>query len=193
MFESRFESGNLLAAIKMSDTEYDLILQNDINTNGHTQWYFFRVGNTRKGQKVTFNIINLAKPDSLYNQGMKVLSYSTRKKQEGGTGWHRIGRDIGYYQNHFKRKISNGATKTFYSLSFTHTFEHDKDQQFFAHCYPYTYSDLQEDLTRIQKDPYTQNFCHRGTLCRTLAGNRCELLTITSKEKDMTLRKSGTT
>ena len=36
IFESRFESGNLLAAIKISDNEYDLILQNDINTNGHT-------------------------------------------------------------------------------------------------------------------------------------------------------------
>lgn len=36
LFESRFESGNLLAVIKESDNEYDLILQNDINTNGHT-------------------------------------------------------------------------------------------------------------------------------------------------------------
>jgi len=36
VFESRFESGNLLAAIKTSENEYDLILQNDINTNGHT-------------------------------------------------------------------------------------------------------------------------------------------------------------
>lgn len=76
IFESRFESGNLLVAIKVSEQEYDLVLQNDINTNGHTQWYFFRVGNTRKGQKIRFNIINLAKPDSLYNQGMRVLSYS---------------------------------------------------------------------------------------------------------------------
>lgn len=30
----------------------------------------------------------------------------------------------------------------------------------------------------------TQNFFHRGTLCRTLAGNRCEFITITSKDKD---------
>ena len=36
IFESRFESGNLLAAYKVTDIEYDLILQNDINTNGHT-------------------------------------------------------------------------------------------------------------------------------------------------------------
>ena len=48
VFDSRFETGNLLAAMKVSDSEYDLILQNDINTNGHTQWFFFRVGNTRK-------------------------------------------------------------------------------------------------------------------------------------------------
>lgn len=36
VFESRFESGNLLAAIKVSENEYDLVLQNDINTNGNT-------------------------------------------------------------------------------------------------------------------------------------------------------------
>jgi hypothetical protein len=36
VFESRFESGNLLASIKVSDHEYDMFLQNDINTNGHT-------------------------------------------------------------------------------------------------------------------------------------------------------------
>ena len=96
IFESRFESGNLLAAIKISDNEYDLILQNDINTNGHTQWFFFRIGNTRKGMKVVLNIINLAKPDSLYNYGMKILSYSTKNRLADGTGWHRVGADIDY-------------------------------------------------------------------------------------------------
>ena len=80
-FESRFETGNLLVAMKVSDCEYDLLLQNDINTNGHTQWYFFRVANVRKGQTVKFNILNLAKPDSLYNEGMRILSYSSLKRQ----------------------------------------------------------------------------------------------------------------
>lgn len=36
VFESRFETGNLLCAMKVSDNEYDLVLANDINTNGHT-------------------------------------------------------------------------------------------------------------------------------------------------------------
>lgn len=76
IFESRFETGNLLVAMKVSDNEYDLVLQNDINTNGHTQWFFFRVSNTRKNMAVKFNILNLAKPDSLYNDGMRVLSFS---------------------------------------------------------------------------------------------------------------------
>jgi hypothetical protein len=79
-FESRFESGNLLCAMQVSENEYDLILQNDINTNGHTQWYFFKVENTRKNMKVKFNILNLAKPDSLYNFGMRVLCYSTNHR-----------------------------------------------------------------------------------------------------------------
>ena len=36
IFESRFESGNLRRATKISDTEYDLFLKNDYGTNGFT-------------------------------------------------------------------------------------------------------------------------------------------------------------
>ena len=104
IFESRFESGNLLAAIKISDNEYDLILQNDINTNGNTQWYFFRVSNTFAGQKVKFNMLNLAKPDSLYNYGMKILCFSNKIKADDGVGWHRVGENINYYQNIYRRE-----------------------------------------------------------------------------------------
>ena len=59
IFESRFESGNLLAVKKISDIEYHLILQNDTNTVGYTQWFFFKVSNTRKDEIINFNIINL--------------------------------------------------------------------------------------------------------------------------------------
>ncbi len=37
VFESRFESGNLGLAIRLSDHEYNLVLQNDSLTKGHTQ------------------------------------------------------------------------------------------------------------------------------------------------------------
>lgn len=47
-FDSNFESGNLFSAYKINDYEYDLILQNDINTKGNTQWFFFSVSSTKK-------------------------------------------------------------------------------------------------------------------------------------------------
>jgi hypothetical protein len=59
--------------------EYDLVLQPDINTRGHTQWYYFSVRNMRPGQAYVFNIINLQKPDSLYNMGMLPLMHSEQQ------------------------------------------------------------------------------------------------------------------
>jgi len=81
IFESRFESGNLQLVSKQSDTEYDLVLQNDINSKGHTQWFFYRVANVKKGQKVKFNMLNMIKTKSLYNEGMKVMSYSEKRQE----------------------------------------------------------------------------------------------------------------
>lgn len=47
VFESRFECGNLKKAIKVEPYEYDLIVQNDYNSQGYSQWFYFRVTNTR--------------------------------------------------------------------------------------------------------------------------------------------------
>jgi hypothetical protein len=58
IFESRFESGNLLYASRVKDDEYHLLLQYDTNTIGYTKWFYFRVSNTRKNMKVKLNIIN---------------------------------------------------------------------------------------------------------------------------------------
>ena len=76
VFESRFESGNLRRVFKKSDQEYELLLKTDHDTNSYTQWFYFKVSNTRRNVPYTFKIINMVKPDSLYNHGMKVLSYS---------------------------------------------------------------------------------------------------------------------
>lgn len=48
VFESRFESGNLRRAFKKTDFEYELLLKTDYNTNNYTQWFYFKVSNTRK-------------------------------------------------------------------------------------------------------------------------------------------------
>ena len=41
VFDSRFESGNLLLAVKVSDQEYKLMVQNDSLTNGNTQCVYY--------------------------------------------------------------------------------------------------------------------------------------------------------
>ena len=78
-FESRFESGNLRRAIQVYEFEYDLILKPDYLTKSNNQWFYFRLQNTRAGRTYRFNIINLLKPDSLYNHGMQPLMYSERE------------------------------------------------------------------------------------------------------------------
>lgn len=74
-FESRFESGNLRAAVRVGPTEYELMLEPDTNTLGHTQWFYFRVTGMVEGVRYSFHVMNLEKPASLFNQGMRPLVY----------------------------------------------------------------------------------------------------------------------
>jgi hypothetical protein len=90
IFESRFESGNLLKAFQINEFEYDLELKQDHGASVVlTQWFYFRVTNTKKNQIYKFNIVNLIKPDSLYNNGMRPLIYSKKAAEQKSIGWHR--------------------------------------------------------------------------------------------------------
>lgn len=84
--------------MQIGEYEYDLMLKYDYGTSNYTQWFFFKISNTRKDVPYKFNIINLIKPESSYNQGMKPLIYSKREvEQESGIGWLRDGENICYY------------------------------------------------------------------------------------------------
>lgn len=103
VFESRFESGNLWRVFQKGRYEYDLILKTDHNTSSFTQWFYFKIMNTWKNKTYRINIINLIKPDSLYNNGMKVLQYSLKNATNNWNGWFWGGRDILYKQNSYKK------------------------------------------------------------------------------------------
>ncbi|KAF1630560.1 Cytosolic carboxypeptidase 2, partial [Eudyptes filholi] len=174
LFESRFESGNLQKAVKVGPFEYVLTLRPDLYTTKHTQWFYFRVQNTRRDPLYRFTIANLAKPKSLYGEGMRPLLYSQRDAQSRGIGWRRVGADVRYYQG------GSGEEPAAFRLSWTARFPHDGDTCFFAHSYPYTYSDLQRYLRALAGDPVRSRYCAVRALCRSLAGNTVYLLTITS-------------
>ena len=126
-------------------------MQNDVNTRGHTQWFYFRVTKAVAGQRVKFNLLNFSKRDSMFNRGMKVAVHSKQRYENEGVGWHRAGERISYFENTVKRDTC--AEKSFYTLTFTYVFEHADDTVYFAYSVPYTYSDLRKDLLEIESDP----------------------------------------
>nr|XP_045017462.1 cytosolic carboxypeptidase 2 isoform X2 [Jaculus jaculus] len=178
LFESRFESGNLQKAVKVGTYEYELTLRTDLYTNKHTQWFYFRVQNTRKNVTYRFTITNLLKPKSLYAVGMKPLMYSQVDATTYNIGWRREGSDIKYCKS-----STEDGQQPFYCLTWTIQFAHDQDTCFFAHFYPYTYTDLQCYLFSVANNPIQSKFCKLRALCRSLAGNTVYLLTITNPSR----------
>ncbi|KAH9641938.1 hypothetical protein HF086_011688 [Spodoptera exigua] len=177
-FESRFESGNLAKAIRITSAYYELHLRTDLYTNRHMQWFYFRVTNTKKQMTYRFSIVNLSKAESLYNEGMRPLLYSTKDAQLHSIGWRRCGDNIAYYKNDSSSEEEEQFPS--YTLTFNIEFPHTDDAVYIAHCYPYTYSDLQEYLSKLQSHPVKSTYAKLRLLCRTLAGNNVYYLTVTA-------------
>ncbi|KZC06993.1 Cytosolic carboxypeptidase NnaD [Dufourea novaeangliae] len=184
-FESRFESGNLSKVVKITDTYYQLYLRKDLYTQRHTQWYYFRISNTKSRTTYRLSIVNLCKEESLYNEGLRPLLYSTEDAKKRAVGWRRCGDNIAYYRN----DSSNDEEKEKHTLTFNVSFPHDRDTVYLAHCYPYTYTDLQEYLAKLAADPVKTRFTKLRLLCRTLAGNGVYYLTITAPAYDDEVRR----
>ena len=182
LFESRFESGNLLCAFKTeTENNYQLYLQNDTNTTGYIQWFFFQVKNTSKNKVVNFNIINMLRKTCVYSQGLKVMVYSMEKMKKEGVGWHRDGENVMYYPNNlYVYNENNDRRRNLYSLSFDYKFKYSNDTVYFANCIPYFYSSLMKELSKLELDESTFPFFHRKTLTSTLGGNDLDMFTINS-------------
>ena len=158
--------------------KYELFLHNDTNTSGYTQWFFFRVSNTKKGKKINLNIMNLLRKRTKYSNGIKIWCYSRKNSEINKIGWHHTTEEVKYYKN-FLYKLNKGKKEFYYTLSFDYTFQFDNDEVFFANCIPYTYTDLTRDLnvyTKNENDKYI--FFNRKKLCSTIIGNEVEYFNI---------------
>ena len=108
------------------------------------------------------SIVNLCKEESLYNEGLRPLLYSTKDAKKRAVGWRRCGENIAYYKNDSSYAIiisissnvlvifirciflsRSNEEKEKHTLTFNVSFPHDRDTVYLAHCYPYTYTDLQ--------------------------------------------------
>jgi hypothetical protein len=106
LFDSCFESGNLLYAFRKVKEkgipEYDLIMQNDTNTKGYSQWFFFSFRN-HSPQRVKLNIVNFVKKNLLFLSGVKPVGLSVKSNEKGRSGWASIGENISYSKSHIAR------------------------------------------------------------------------------------------
>ncbi|CAM9717119.1 unnamed protein product [Rangifer tarandus platyrhynchus] len=183
-FCSAFESGNLRKAIHVRQFEYDLLVNADVNSTQHQQWFYFKVSGMRAAIPYRFNIINCEKPNSQFNYGMQLTLYSVKDALLGRPTWVRTGYDICYYKNHYRQRtaITGAASgKCYYTLTFTITFPHAEDACYLAYHYPYTYSALMTHLDILEKSVnHKQIYFRQEVLCQTLGGNSCPLVTITA-------------
>ena len=189
IFESRFESGNLLCAFKTEEeNNYQLYLQNDTNTTGYIQWFFFRVSNTKKGKKAIFNIINMLRPTCVYKKGLKIMTYSKLQAKNENIGWHRDCQNIMYYTNNlFTYNENSKKRRSLSSLCFEYEFKYDHDTVYFANCLPYFYSKLTKEIKFYENK--TKNkfyFFEKNSITQTLGGNELFSIKIdTSKSQNI--------
>ncbi|XP_008067601.1 cytosolic carboxypeptidase 4-like [Carlito syrichta] len=183
-FFSKFESGNLRKVIQVREFEYDLLVNADVNSTQHQQWFFFKVSGMQATIPYRFNIINCEKPNSQFNYGMQPTLYSVKEALLGRPTWIRTGYEICYYKNHYRQSAAatGGASgKCYYTLTFAVTFPHNEDVCYLAYHYPYTYTALMTHLDILEKSVNPrQVYFRREVLCQTLGGNPCPLVTITA-------------
>lgn len=92
------------------------------------------------------NLVNLVKSDSLYTSGMQPLLHSQLLYKRRGLGWHRAGSSVAYHANSVKK----AGGEHYYSISFVLDGLPEGDVLHLAHCYPFTYTDLQRHLHVLQ-------------------------------------------
>ena len=66
-----------------------MVVQNDINTKGNTQWFFFSVRNVPKNTTLRLNLVNMSKNESLFSDGMKPTVFSMMRYEKRKVGWLR--------------------------------------------------------------------------------------------------------
>ncbi|KAJ3371048.1 Cytosolic carboxypeptidase 2 [Kappamyces sp. JEL0680] len=178
LFESHFESGNLSKATKIEEFTYELTVRRDYETAGHTQWFYFRIDNVVSGIDYTFKICNLMKPKSLYGDGMRPLLYSNHLASLEGLGWTRAGFRISYSVNPEKDELTKMPLHT---LTFSMRFPQTRDTVYIAHCYPYTYTHLQNYIQLLKRNPLLENIFRHKVLGKTPGGNNLDMLCISTK------------
>ena len=180
-FDSRFESGNLAKALKLTNDSYHLILEYDHNETGTCQWFYFRVSNVRTTMKYTFYISGFHKETSLFSTGLKCFMYSEKRARKEGISWVHCGSNYSYSVTSRTKFKGKRAT-----VQFRTRFPYDDDVCYLCYALPYTYSDLLHNihLWSLKAKP---GVFQSEILCQSLCGRDVPVLSITSPDSHIPL------
>lgn len=154
IFSGDFECGNLGQVYRIGERKYEAHLLPDPNQQQTAQWFFFRIENLQPGEYF-IALVGFYRQCNLHWKGSQVCSYSEAAARKN-IGWRRIGDEM----NYFKSKSGK-----FPEWTWTFKFTVDEpDTMYFAHSYPYTFTDQLNCLGKLQP------LCRPSTLCQSVGG-----------------------
>ncbi|KAL6442140.1 hypothetical protein ACFW04_002441 [Cataglyphis niger] len=161
------------------DYEFNLWTKHDCHgtqfQNNNRTWFYFGVRSNYPSVLVRFNIINLNKQVKMFSQGMCPVF----KIVPGHLHWERLREKPTYTLD----QKGNDFTLSF----LYYTPENSKAITYFAFTYPFSYTDLQNYLKRIDARMDKRNvmcaddiYYHRECAIKSLEDRRLDVLTISS-------------
>ncbi|XP_018403598.1 PREDICTED: cytosolic carboxypeptidase-like protein 5 [Cyphomyrmex costatus] len=179
VYEIEGKSTNSLNSKDTLDYEFNLWTKHDCHgtqfQNNNRTWFYFGVKSSRPSVSVRFNIVNLNKQVKMFSQGMCPVF----KIVPGHLHWERI-RERPTYT--FDQRGND------FTLSFLYyTPENSKAITYFAFTYPFSYTDLQNYLRKIDAKMEKRSiicaddiYYHRECAIKSLEDRRLDILTISS-------------
>ncbi|XP_035742239.1 cytosolic carboxypeptidase-like protein 5 isoform X1 [Vespa mandarinia] len=186
--ENESRSCKSLNSDETFDYEFNLWTKYDCHgteyQNNNRTWFYFGVKACAPGICVRFNIVNLNKQVRMFSQGMCPVY----KIIPGQLHWERI---------HDRPTYKVDQTSSDFTLSFTYyTPENQKAVTYFAFTYPFSYTDLQNYLKKIDirmAKHYVTSiddiYYHRECAIKSLEGRRLDVLTISSYHNILNVRE----
>ncbi|KAK2575459.1 hypothetical protein KPH14_011191 [Odynerus spinipes] len=186
--ESESRSCRSLSSDDIIDYEFNLWTKYDCHgteyQNNNRTWFYFGVKACSPGICIRLNIVNLNKQVRMFSQGMCPVY----KIIPGQLHWERIREKPTY-------KLDQ--TGSDFTLSFTYqTPENTKAITYFAFTYPFSYTDLQNYLRKIDMrmaKHYATSaddiYYHRECAIKSLEGRRLDVLTISSYHNILNVRE----
>lgn len=190
IFDSNFDSGNLVSVQKVNEQSYNLIIAEDcedlgIKTESFRVWFYFRVRNLQKDIQITFTIKSLSKllKGTLLKGHCPVYHVDgTNDGAEYDRKWVKLNRNdnnVNFIED------ANGL-----DLNFSFTLK-ELETVYFAYTYPWSYNDNLVFIKGLQlslkKNKWIYFNCE--TIIKSLEQRKIHYLTLTSNKNQIPLKE----